>query len=104
VHPWTGIFVATTLPRGNAPDPTAYEANRLAGNVLLRANYLSYGADALIDPATDPRLGATGANTNPTYFMTEVGNPWVHINATGGDIFARLAYDQYRALKLRLFA
>lgn len=93
------VFVGTVLPRGNAPDPTTYEARRVAYNAALRSDY-SF-ADGLIDVAADSRIGAPGANTNATFFASESG-AWVHINSAGGDIVANIAAREYQKIKRAL--
>lgn len=57
-------------------------------NALYRANWPSF-ANLLIDFASDPRLGADGANANLTYFLSG----GVHTNFVGNAIEAQIAYQ-----------
>lgn len=56
------VFVATMLSRGG------FDAGKNAYNDLIRANWTTY-ADALVDFAAIPQLGADGAFANLTYFQ-----------------------------------
>lgn len=76
------IGIVTCLPRGGTAP--ILESNRQNPSNLndtttingwIRTNYLSIGADYLIDWALDPIMGVAGAYTNTTYFATDECHP-----------------------------
>lgn len=67
------VVVWPAADAGVVPD-----ADRLAVNALIRANWPSF-ADAIADVDLDPTIGLSGTHTNPTYFLdgthlTDAGN------------------------------
>lgn len=60
---WTKIIVCTSPPLGSFTDAT-----RVSLNSLITGGGLAGYADAIADVASDATIGATGANTNTTYF------------------------------------
>jgi hypothetical protein len=65
---WAGeIYGATIMPRGGFVTGNR-EANRLAYNALLRANWAALGLTGIIDIASDPTMGAAGVYNDDTLF------------------------------------
>lgn len=57
------VFLGTMLSRGTPDD-----AHRNEYNNIIRAQWRAWGADGLIDFASDPNIGKNGASANTTYF------------------------------------
>jgi lysophospholipase L1-like esterase len=66
------VIVCTVLPR--VPAGSFTEAERLATNVLLNANYLTY-ADAIADVAADALMGNEHDNEDLTYYTADQIHP-----------------------------
>ena len=62
------VVVLTLLPRS---DPVGFDAARAVYDDMLRAQWPTF-ADGLADVATDPRIGADGANLDPVYFADAI--------------------------------
>lgn len=60
------VVVGSILPRTTGK--TGFETDRQTINAWLRTNYTSF-ADQLADVGGDATIGATGANTNTTYYV-----------------------------------
>lgn len=72
------VVVLTLIASAGVP-----EEDRTPINAAVRADWADH-ADALADVALDPRIGAAGAEYNPTYYV----DPWVHMIAAGKAIVA----------------
>ena len=86
------VVAATILPRSNSGTPGTFEANRLAFNTWLRANYTTF-ADALADFAANGTMGCTGCETNATFYLD-----LVHPTDAGNDILAPIVRDAVNAI------
>ncbi len=70
------VFVGTMLSRtGNDGAGAAYDSVKDAYDALILTSAKSYGADAVIDFAANPLLGADGANGNATNFQSDGIHP-----------------------------
>jgi hypothetical protein len=77
------VLLVTMLPRSDVGTPPTFNADRLAINASLRANWTSY-ADGLIDIALDGRIGDAGDELIGTYWDTDR----VHLIGAGLSIIA----------------
>jgi lysophospholipase L1-like esterase len=70
------VFVGTMLSRtGNDGAGNTYDSAKDAYDALILTGAKSYGADAVIDFAANPVLGADGATSNSTYFQADAIHP-----------------------------
>jgi lysophospholipase L1-like esterase len=82
------VFVGTMLSRtGNNGAGSTYDSAKDAYDVLILTGAKSYGADAIIDFAANPLLGADGANSNTTIFQGD----GIHPNQAGQQLLANAA-------------
>jgi len=65
------VAVFTILPRSAGSPPANFESYRQSINSMLRANWAAF-ADALIDVATDSRIGDAGDELDTTYYADKV--------------------------------
>jgi lysophospholipase L1-like esterase len=87
------VVVLTMLPRSDASALPTTEGARQQLNDLLRTNWKEF-ADALVDVAADPKLGAPGAELNQEYYQPDR----VHLNDSGLGLVARLVYQTVSGL------
>jgi lysophospholipase L1-like esterase len=87
------VVVLTMLPRSDASALPTTEAAREQLNDLLRSNWQEF-ADALVDVAADPGLGAPGDELNQEYYQSDR----VHLNDNGLGTVARLVYQTVSGL------
>lgn len=93
---WGGkIVVFTLLPRSDAGTPGTFETDRQTVNTELRngANIGVYW-DVVVDVGGNATIGAPGANTNTTYYSTDL----VHLIGAGQAIVKGLAEPAIAAL------
>lgn len=84
-------FVAfTILPR--VAGSGTFEADRQTFNTSVRGDASFY--DALVDVASDSRIGDAGDNTDPTYYLSD----HIHMNPTGYSIVAARAANAVNSL------
>jgi trimeric autotransporter adhesin len=82
------VFVGTMLSRtGNDGAGAAYDSAKDAYDALILTSAKSYGADAVIDFAANPLLGADGATANAAIFQAD----GIHPNQAGQQLLANAA-------------
>jgi lysophospholipase L1-like esterase len=82
------VFVGTMLSRtGNDGAGNSYDSAKNAYDALILTSAKSYGADAVIDFAANPLLGADGATSNTTYFQADA----IHPTQAGQQLLANAA-------------
>jgi len=82
------VFVGTMLSRtGNDGAGNTYDSAKDAYDALILTSAKSYGADAVIDFAANPLLGADGANSNTTIFQGD----GIHPTQAGQQLLANAA-------------
>ena len=70
------VFVGTMLSRGgNDGKGQTLDSDKDAYDAIILAQAKSVGADGIVDFAANPQLGADGANSNTTYFNTDLTHP-----------------------------
>jgi lysophospholipase L1-like esterase len=87
------VVVLTMLPRSDATFPVGGEAIRQTYNTSIRNGYASF-ADALVDVASDSRIGDIGDELDLTYYTSDK----VHLNDTGCGVVAALVLPVVSAL------
>lgn len=94
LYGWDRVIVATMLPRDHAADVDYphFEADRLAFNTWLRANWSSF-ADGLVDVGADPIMGDVANILDTTYYLDGV-----HPTALGHTILAPYFETAIRAV------
>ena len=77
------VVVLTVLPSSG---PVTFEATRLAFDAMLRANWSKF-ADGLADIAADDRIGDTGDNLDPKFYLSD----GLHLTNAGNAVMASVA-------------
>jgi lysophospholipase L1-like esterase len=88
------VIAYTILSRSNSGTPGTFNTNRATLNAAIRACVGQY--DYLVDVAADATIGPNGAETNTTYFQSDL----VHMTNAGLQIVANLTVPAYTALRL----
>ena len=88
------VIAYTQMSRSDTGTPANFNASRATLNGLIPGNPSLY--DFLVDLAADPTMGPNGAETNTTFFQTDL----VHPTAAGDTIIANLSAAAYTALGL----
>ena len=86
------VVLLTILPRTQVGLPETFEADRIAINDLIKANYASY-ASAVADVAADSRIGDYGDSDDTTYY-----SDGVHMTEAGYAIVAGIVATTIQAL------
>ena len=82
------VFVGTMLSRtGNDGAGASYDSAKDDYDALILTSAKSYGADAVIDFASNPLLGADGATSNAAIFQSD----GIHPNQAGQQLLANAA-------------
>jgi hypothetical protein len=82
------VFVGTMLSRtGNDIAGNTYDSDKNTYDALILTTAKSMGADAVIDFAANPLLGADGATGNTTYFQGDA----IHPTQAGQQLLANAA-------------
>jgi trimeric autotransporter adhesin len=82
------VFVGTMISRtGNDGAGATYDSAKDAYDALILSTAKSYGADAIVDFAANPLLGADGATSNTTIFQGD----GIHPNQAGQQLLANAA-------------
>lgn len=91
---WDGIVLGTLCSRGDGIIANFDTAYQQPYNAIIKGTgwAAAHGVTAIADIASDSRLGASGANSNTTYFEDLV-HPTAEGAAIGGPIL-RAAFDQ----------
>ena len=88
------VMAYTIMSRSNSGTPGGFNAARATLNALIRGDPSQY--DYLVDVGANQIMGYNGAETNTTYFQSDL----VHPTNAGQQIIAYMVYEGYKSLGL----